>query len=114
MTLSTNRLAVKVGKAATRAAIPESVAFECEGTVGADGEARGGWPLNGVVKLKLLVCNDFAGTTVLIGEDTVLQRDDGIGGANGWALGRDCIGNVVRSNLKGASVIFIAAVGSLS
>ena len=102
MTLSTNGFTVQVGKAATQAAIPESIAFKCEGTVGADGEARGGWTLNGVVKLKLLVCNDFASTTVLIGEYTVLQRDDGVGGANGWTLGRDCIGDVVRSNLEGA------------
>ena len=72
MTLSTNGLAVKVGKAATQAAIPNSIALECEGTVGADGEARSGWPLDWVVKLKLLVCNNFAGTTVLIGEDTIL------------------------------------------
>lgn len=73
MTLSTNGGAVQVGKAATQAAIPDSIAMECQGTVGADGEARSGWPLDWVVKLELFVCNDFAGTTVLIGEDTILQ-----------------------------------------
>ena len=70
--MSTNGGAIKVGKATTRAAKPNSVAVECEGTVGADGETRSGWPLDWIVKLKLLVCNNFAGTTVLIGKDTVL------------------------------------------
>ena len=58
-----------------------------------------------VVKLELLVGDDFAGTTILIGEDTILQRDDGIGGANGWTLGRDLIGDVVGSDFKGPRVV---------
>ena len=73
MTLSTNGGAIQVGKAAAQAAKPDRIAMECEGTVGADGEARSGWPLDWVVKLKLLVCNHFTGTTILIGEDTVLE-----------------------------------------
>ena len=73
MTLSTDGFAIKVGKAATQATKPDSIAMKCQGTIGADGEARSCWPLDWVVKLKLFVCNDFAGTTILISEDTVLQ-----------------------------------------
>ena len=73
MTLSTNGGAIQVGKAAAQAAKPDRIAMKCEGTVGADGEARSGWALDWVVKLELLVCNDFAGTTILIGEDTIFE-----------------------------------------
>lgn len=63
---------VKVGKVATEAAVPDGTAFQGEGSVGADGKARGDWPLHGAVKLKLVVRNDFTGTSILVGEDTVL------------------------------------------
>lgn len=69
-----------------------------------------------VVELELAVGDDFTSTTVLIGEDTILQRDDGIGGADGLTLGGDRIGvgDVVRSDFKGTGEILIAAVGSLT
>ena len=63
---------IKVGEVATGAAVPDSSAMQSQGTVGADGEARGDWPLDWVVKLELVVGDDFTGTLVLVGEDTIL------------------------------------------
>lgn len=60
-----------------------------------------------------MVRDDFTGSVVLVGEDTVFEGDDWVGGADGWALGRDIRGDVVGSDLKGAGVVLIAAVGIL-
>lgn len=107
-------LAVKVGEVATGAAVPEGIAMQGQGTVGADGEARSDWPLDWVVELKLVVGDDFTGTLVLIGEDTVLEGDDGVGGAHGFSLLRDVVGDVVGSYFKGTGIILITAVGGLT
>lgn len=65
------------------------------------------------VKLELVVCDDFTGTVFLVGEDTILKSDDRIGGADGLSLLGDGFGDIVGSDLKGARVIFIAAIGGL-
>ena len=105
---------VKVGEVATGAAVPDGTAMQGQGTVGADREARGDWPLDWVVELKLVVGDDFTGTLVLIGEDTVLEGDDGVGGAHGFNLLRDCVGDVVGSYFKGTGIVLIATVGGLT
>ena len=105
---------VKVGEVAAGAAVPEGTAMQGEGTVGADGEARSDWPLDWVVELKLVVGDDFTGTLVLIGEDTILEGDDGVGGAHGFDLLRDCVGDVVGSYFKGTGIVLITAVGCLT
>ena len=105
---------VEVGKVATQTAVPECIALEREGSVGTDGEARGDWPLHGTVELKLVVGDDFTGAMILIGKDTVLQADDGVGGANGFTLSRDILGDIVGSYLKGTVKVLVTAVGSLT
>lgn len=67
-----------------------------------------------VVELKLVVCDDFTGTVVLVSEDTILEGDDGVGVADGLALSGDGLCDVVGSDFKSARVIFIAASGVLS
>ena len=67
-----------------------------------------------VVELKLVVCDDFTGTVVLVSEDAILESDDGIGVADGLALGRNGLCYVVWSDFKSARVILIAATGVLS
>lgn len=66
------------------------------------------------VELELVVGDDFTGPAFLIGEDTIFEGDDGVGGADGFALGGNGLGDVVGSDLEGAGVIFIAATGTLS
>lgn len=72
MTLGTDGNIIEVRKAATQTTVEDGIAMQGQRSVGADGEARGGWPLHGVVKLKLVVGNDFARTFVLVGEDPIL------------------------------------------
>ena len=67
-----------------------------------------------VVELKLVVVDDFTGTLVLVGKDTVLEGDDGVGGAHGLGLLRDFVGDVVGSYFKGTGIILITAVGGLT
>lgn len=69
--------------------------------------------MHGVVELELMVCDDFTSTTILVGENTVLEADDGVCGADGWTLGRDVCCDIVGGDFKGAGVVFIAAVGVL-
>lgn len=114
MTLSTDGDIIKIGEAATKATIKDSIAIQRQRPVGADGEARGGWPLDRVVELKLVVCNDLTGTAVLVSEDTILESDDGIGGADGFGLVRDVLGDVVGGDFEGAGIVFVAAVAHLS
>ena len=70
--------------------------------------------MHGVVELELVVGDDFTGTLVLVGEDTVLQADDGVGGADGWALGGNRVGDIVGSYLKGTGIVLIATIGGLT
>ena len=67
-----------------------------------------------VVELELVVGNDLTGTAVLISEDTILESDDRIGGADGLGLGRDVLGDVVGGDFEGAGIVFVAAVARLS
>lgn len=39
-----------------------------------------------VVELELVIRNDFTGTIVLVRKDTVLEGNDGVGGADGFTL----------------------------
>lgn len=66
-----------------------------------------------VVKLELVIGDHFAGTLVLVGEDTVLEGSDGVGVADGWALVWNVRCDVVGSDLKGTRVILIATAGCL-
>ena len=104
---------VEVGEAATGAAPPEGIAIQCQRTIVVDAEARGGWPLDGAVKLELMVGDDLASTLVLVGEDTVLESGDGVCVADGWALVWNVRCEVVGSDCKGTRVILIAAAGGL-
>lgn len=70
--------------------------------------------MDGVVELELVVGNDFTGTVLLVGEDTVLQADDRVDGADGWARGRDLVGDVVGSDFEGAIEVLTATVGVLT
>ena len=65
------------------------------------------------VKLELVVGNNLAGTLVLVGENAVLEGGDGVGVADGWALGWNIRRDVVGSDFKGTRVILIAAAGGL-
>ena len=64
------------------------------------------------VKLELVVGDDFAGTLVLVGEDTVLEGSDGVRVADGWALGWNIRSDVVGSDFKGTRVVLIATAGA--
>ena len=114
MTVFCDGMVVDVGKSTAVATIEDGVAVQGEGTVGADGEARGGGPLHGVVILELAVGDDLSGATILIGEDTVFESDDGVDGADGLGLRGDVVGVVEKGNLKGTGIILIAPVGRLS
>ena len=114
MTLRSDFDVVDVGEITTGAAIEDGIAIYCQGSVGADGEARSGGTLDGVVELELVIGDDFTGTMILVGEDTILQADDGVGVADGFGLRRDIFGDVVRGDFESASVVLIAPVGSLS
>ena len=114
MTLVTDADIVKIGEVPARTAVEDGIAMQRQGSVGADGETRGGGPLHRVVELKLVVGDDFAGTIVLVREDTVLEADNGVGVADGLTLGGDGLGDVVRGDFKGAGVVFIAATRGLS
>lgn len=113
MTLCTDTDIIKVGEAATQTTIEDSIAFQPQRSVVEDAEARGGWPLHGIVELELVVGDNFAGTVFLVSEDTVVEGDDRVGGAGGLALGWNLLCDVVRSDFKGAGIIFIAAAGTL-
>lgn len=65
--------------------------------------------------MELIVRNHFTGTTLLVREDTILERDDRVGGALGLSLCGDGtgIGDVVGIYFECAGVIFVAAIGSL-
>ncbi|KAL9124167.1 MAG: hypothetical protein Q9175_008252, partial [Cornicularia normoerica] len=102
-----------VGEAAAQTTIEDSIAFQPQRSVVEDAEARGGWPLHGVVELELVVGDNFTGTVFLVSEDTVVKGDDRVGGAGGLALGWNLLCDVVRSDFKGAGIIFIAAAGTL-
>ena len=104
---------VEIGEAATGTAVEDGIAIQCQGTIVVDAEARGGWPLDRVVKLELVVGDHFASTLVLVGEDTVLEGSDGVGVADGWALGWNVGCDVVGRDFKGTRVILIAAAGGL-
>ena len=69
-----------------------------------------------VVELKLAIGNDFTSAVILVGEDTILQGDDGVGIAFDLSLWRyrGSIANVEGSDFKGAHVVLVAAVGVLS
>lgn len=114
MTLCTNGYVVKIGKATTCAAIEDGIAIEPERPVGEDAKARGGWPLDGAVELELIVVDNFASTALLVGEDAILQGDDGIGGADGLTLGGYLIGDVVGGDFEGTGEVFITTVRSLT
>jgi len=114
MTLGTGRLVIEIGEAATQTPKPYSIAIQGQRSVGADGKAGGDWSLDGGVELELVVGNDFTGTVLLVGEDTVLQADDGVGGADGFDRGRDIVGDVVGSDFEGAIEVFTATVGVLT
>lgn len=61
-----------------------------------------------------MVCDDFTGAVILVSEDAVLEGDDWVGVADGFALGGNGLCDVVGSDFKGAGVVFIAAAGVLS
>ncbi len=61
-----------------------------------------------------MIGNDFTGTIVLVREDTILKGDDGVGGADGFTLCRNGLGDIVGGDFEGAGVVFVTAVGSLS
>ena len=70
--------------------------------------------MDGAIELELLVGDDFTGAALLIGEDAVLEGDDGGGGADGGSLGGNVFGDIVGSDFKGAGVVFVTAVAGLS
>lgn len=70
--------------------------------------------MHGAVELELVVGDDFTGTLVLVGEYTVLQADDGVGGADGCALGGNRFGDIVGSYFKGTGIVLIATIGGLT
>ena len=104
---------VEVREAATGTAVPDGIAIQCQGTIVVDAEARGGWPLDRTVKLELVVGDNLASTLVLVREDPVLEGGDGVGVADGWALGWNVGCEVVGSDFKGTRVVLIAAAGGL-
>ena len=73
---------VEIGEAATGTAVPDGIAIQCQGSVVVDAEARGGRPLDRVVKLELVVGDHFASALVLVGENTILEGSDGVGVAD--------------------------------
>lgn len=60
-----------------------------------------------------MVCHDFTGAVLLVHEDTILESDDRVGGADGLSLLGDGSGNVVGIDFECARVVFVAAVGVL-
>ena len=102
---------VEVGEAAACTAVEDGIAIQCQRSIVVDAEAGGGWPLDWIVKLELVVGDDFAGTLVLVGEDTVLEGSDRVGVADGWTLVWNVRCDVVGSDFKGTRVILIATAG---
>ncbi len=68
-----------------------------------------------VVELELMIGDDFTGTAILVGKDTILQSDDRVGGAHGFGLGGNGCGcaDIVGSYLEGARVVLVTTIGSL-
>ena len=71
--------------------------------------------MDGVVKLKLAVGNDFTGAVILVGEDAILQSNDGVGVTFDLSLWWDFggISDVEGSDFKSTRVILDAAIGVL-
>ena len=60
-----------------------------------------------------MVCHDFTGAVLLVHEDTILESDDRVGGADGLSLLGDVSSDVVGIDFECARVVFVAAVGGL-
>ncbi len=60
-----------------------------------------------------MVGDDFTGSAVLVGQDTILQSDDRVGGANGLGLGGNGCSDIVGSYFEGARIVLVTTIGSL-